>query len=414
MNGYLIAVLAIILGRYLLGTIADLLNLRAVSPEIPDEFEGVYDAEKYAQSQHYLRDTTRWGLIVDSVETVVLVGFILLGGFGFIDHLARRAGWGEISTGLLFAGGIVLLMRVMNLPFSIYSTFVIEARYGFNRTTPVVFALDFIKGTVLVLLLGGGVFALILWIFISLGSWAWLICWTAVAMIQLVLLFVAPYLIMPLFNKFTPLEDGVLRRALETYASAQSFQMKGIFTMDGSKRSSKSNAFFTGFGRTRRIVLFDTLVEKHAVEELVAVVGHEMGHWKLKHIPQTIARSLLTSCLMFYLINWCLGNESLFAAFQVEPLSVHVSLFLFGFLYSPVAMVIGILESMISRRHEYQADAFAVQTTGERDSLIAALKRLTVDNLSNLTPHPMKVFLGYSHPPILSRVRAIREGARHG
>ncbi len=411
MNIYLIIVLAIIVFRYLLETTSDLLNLKAVSPDIPKEFDGYYDAEKYAKSQAYLRETTRWGLFVDAINTLVLIGFIVVGGFGMVDNIVRSLGRGEIFTGVCFALFVMLAVTVLGLPFSIYSTFVIEKKYGFNRTTPKTFIADFFKSLLLMFILGGAVFALVLWIFGALGDLAWLYCWGAVAAIQIFLMFIAPYVIMPLFNKFTPLEDGELRDAIEKYAESQGFKMKGVYCMDGSKRSSKSNAFFTGFGKSRRIVLYDTLIENHSVDELVAIIAHEMGHYKLKHIPTAIIRSLVISCFMFFLLGLCLNNKGLFDAFQVEHLSIYMSLFLFGFLYSPVSMLIGIIESVISRKHEFEADAYAAKTSGLGESMISGLKKLSVDNLSNLTPHPFTVFLTYSHPPVLQRIRAVGDEA---
>ncbi|MCK5529201.1 MAG: M48 family metallopeptidase [Kiritimatiellae bacterium] len=411
MNIYLIIILAIIAFRYLLESTSDLLNLKAVSPDIPEEFKGYYDAEKYGKSQDYLRETTRWGLFVDSINTVVLVIFILAGGFGWIDGIVRSLSLGPILTGVCFAYFMMLTVTVLGLPFSIYSTFVIEKKYGFNRTTPKTFVADFFKSMLLMFILGGAIFSLVLWIFGGLGDLAWLYCWGAVAALQIFLMFIAPYVIMPIFNKFTPLEDGELRDAIEAYAKSQGFKMKGVFCMDGSKRSSKSNAFFTGFGKTRRIVLYDTLIKNHSVDELVAIIAHEMGHYKLKHIPSAIVRSLVVSCFMFFLLGLCLNNEGLFAAFGVDNLSIYMSLFLFGFLYSPVSMLVGIVESIISRKHEFQADAYAAETSGLGESMISGLKQLSVDNLSNLTPHPFTVFLTYSHPPVLQRIRAI-EGKR--
>jgi STE24 endopeptidase len=213
---------------------------------------------------------------------------------------------------------------------------------------------------------------------------------------------------MPIFNKFVPLEEGELRTAIENYAKAQNFKMKGIFKMDGSKRSSKSNAFFTGFGRSRRIVLFDTLIERHSVNELVSILAHEMGHYKKRHIIQAIARSVIVMGLTLFLLSLFIENEHLFAAFKMENLSVYASFFFFGFLYTPIAMFIGLVENIISRKNEYEADTFAVETYGDADAMINGLKKLSVDNLSNLTPHPFKVFLSYSHPPILERIKAIR------
>jgi STE24 endopeptidase len=222
-------------------------------------------------------------------------------------------------------------------------------------------------------------------------------------------MFVAPVVIMPLFNKFVPLEEGDLKESIEAYARSQKFKLKGIFTMDGSKRSTKTNAFFTGFGRLRRIVLYDTLIEKHSLRELVSILAHEMGHYKKKHILKSIVISVLTTGLMFYILSMFINNQELFAAFKMEQTSIYASLIFFGFLYSPIQMVLSLFGNMLSRKHEYEADEYSVKTYREPVSMILALKKLSVDNLSNLTPHPLKVFLSYSHPPILKRIQAIRQ-----
>jgi len=256
-------------------------------------------------------------------------------------------------------------------------------------------------------LLGAGVFSVILWFF-AWSDLAWLYCWGAVTLIQGVVTLVAPVLIMPLFNKYEPLEDGELKDSIEAYAAEQQFQMKGLFTMDGSRRSNKSNAFFTGFGRFRRIVLYDTLINNHGVEELTAIVAHEMGHYKRRHIAKFMVVSVLTSGLMFYLLSFFIENAGLFAAFRMEQTSIYASLIFFGFLYAPIASLIGIATHAASRRYEFEADRYAVETYGQREAFITALKKLSVDNLANLTPHALKVMLYYSHPPILQRIAAIR------
>ncbi|HAK96239.1 MAG TPA: peptidase M48 [Planctomycetes bacterium] len=411
MNGYLAVVLAALIGHYVLELVSDWLNVRNVKEDLPAEFEGFYDPAKYRTSQQYLRETTRFGLIEDTFDTVVSVAFILLGGFNLVDTLARGAAAGEVLTGLVFAGILIVAAKIIGLPFDVYDTFVIEEKYGFNRTTPRTFVLDIVKSLLLNAILGGALFALVVWLFDAAGARAWLYCWGAVVAFELVIMFLAPYVILPLFNKFEPLAEGPLRTAIEDYARRRGFAMKGVFTMDGSKRSSKTNAFFTGFGRSRRIVLFDTLIAKHTVEELVAIVAHEMGHYKKKHIPKAILRASLAAGLTFYLLSLFIKNPGLFEAFGMERLSTYASLFFFGFLYAPIAVALGIIEHALSRRAEHEADAYAVATAGNPDAMILALKKLTVENLGNLTPHPLTVFLSYSHPPILARLAAIRARA---
>ena len=405
---FLVIILAVLIGEYLLNLIVDTKNVRYLRTDLPEEFSGCYDREKYRKSQEYLKENTRFGLITDSILTPVTIAFILLGGFNLVDQFARSFHLSTIPTGLIFAAVLMLASQVIAIPFSIYTTFVIEEKYGFNRTTPKTFVLDILKTWVLAAVIGGILFSAVLWFFEEAGPWAWACCWIAVTLFQVFLLFAAPVVIMPLFNKFTPLEDGELRAAIEEYAKKQDFKLKGVFTMDGSRRSTKSNAFFTGFGRFRRIVLFDTLIKKQTKDELVSILAHEMGHYKKRHLLKSIMISILTTGLMFYILSIFINNRELFAAFRMQHTSIYASLFFFGFLYAPIDMILSVFGNMLSRRHEYEADDYAVTTYRKPQSMITALKKLSVDNLSNLTPHPLKVFLTYSHPPVLDRIRAIR------
>ena len=408
MNAFLIIILFILVGDYVLGLVVDVLNVKHLKTELPGAFSGYYDGEKYRKSQQYLKENTRFELITGSISTPAVIAFILLGGFNWVDQWSRSFHWGPIVTGLIFAAILLFGSQILSLPFSIYSTFVIEEKYGFNKTTPGTFVLDILKGWLLAIVIGAPVFSAILWFFEQTGPMAWAYCWGALTVIQVFLMFIAPVVIMPIFNKFVPLEEGELKSAIEGYAQKQRFKMKGVFSMDGSKRSTKSNAFFTGFGRFRRIVLFDTLISKHTTEELVSILAHEMGHYKKKHILKSIVISILSTGLMFYILSIFMNNPGLFAAFQMEHISIYASLFFFGFLYAPIEMILSIFGNMLSRHHEYEADAWAVRTYQRPQSMIAALKKLSVDNLSNLTPHPLKVFLSYSHPPVLERIRAIQ------
>ncbi|WP_028580450.1 M48 family metallopeptidase [Desulfogranum japonicum] len=412
MNPYLVFVLVVLLGHYLLECMVSLLNLRALDPRLPREFAGVYDEEQYAKSQKYTRVTTRFGLLQNSVLTALTLGFILFGGFNLLDLLVRSPGFGPVVTGLLFIGSLLLMTMVIGLPFSIYSTFVIEERFGFNTTTVKTLILDLLKTLLLASILGAPLLGFILWFFERTGPYAWVYCWGAVVCFILVVQFLAPVVIMPLFNKFEPLEDGELKDAITEYAKQQHFTIQGIYTMDGSKRSTRANAFFTGFGRFRRIVFFDTLIEKMETEELVAILAHEMGHFKKKHILKMLCASVLQTGLMFYILSLFLMNSALFAAFQMEHVSVYASLLFFGFLYSPISTILSVFFNKVSRKNEYEADAYVVDTTSQSESLIAGLKKLSVSNLSNLTPHPLNVFLNYSHPPVMERIKALRQYAQ--
>jgi STE24 endopeptidase len=408
MNIYLIIVLGIIAVEYIINLLVETLNVRYASAVLPKEFQGYYDTDKYKQSQNYLRDRTNFRLVKDTIFTIIIIVFILSGGFNFIDHLARSFNKGVIITGLIFTGLLLLIYQLLEIPFSIYRTFVIEEKYGFNKTTVKTFITDILKVWFLGAIIGGIVFAGILWFFNSIGRWAWLYCWMGVTMVQIFLTFIAPVLIFPLFNRFFPLEDGELKTAIEHYANSENFKMKGVFKMDASRRSAKSNAFFTGFGKFRRIVLFDNLIQKHTTDELVSILAHEIGHYKRGHIIKGMIISTLTTGLMFFLLSFFINNKGLFEAFRMEEVSLYASLVFFGFLYSPLNMFFSIVENNLSRKYEYEADAYAVSTYRKPQAFITALKKLTVDNLSNLTPHPLKVFFHYSHPPVLERIKAVQ------
>lgn len=407
MNIFGVIIVAALAADYLLNLFADIYNLRALDPELPESFEGVYDRETYRRSQEYTRVNTRFGILTSTFNLAVLLAFWFAGGFNWLDQLVRSWELGAIWTGLAYIGVLILFKTLLSLPFSIYSTFVIEERFGFNKTTPKTFVLDMLKGLGLAVVLGGPLLAGILAFFTYFQTYGWLYAWAAVTLFTLVIQFVAPRWIMPLFNDFEPLGEGELRRKIRAYASGVDFRMEGIYVMDGSKRSSKSNAFFTGFGRNKRIALFDTLIANHSADELVAVLAHEIGHYKKKHILKNMAVSILQTGVMFLLLSVFLHSAGLFEAFYMEQASVYAGLIFFGLLYAPVDMVLSVVMQMVSRSHEFEADAYAA-TTFRKEPMIAALKKLSKDNLSNLTPHPFYVFLNYSHPPVLQRIRAIR------
>ena len=408
MNGWLLVILAIIAFGYLLDCTITLLTLRALRPELPAGFEDVYDVDKYARSQNYTKTRTCFALVVSTVTTSATLIFLMADGFDRLDLFARSFGYGQIGTGLIFLGILALLVYLLGLPFSIYSTFVIEARFGFNKTTPTTFLLDLFRAVLLSVLLGGPLLALLLWFFEIAGSFAWLYSWACVVFFSILVQFLAPVLIFPLFNKFSPLEEGKLRDEILAYAKRERFGIQGIFTMDGSKRSLKLNAFFTGFGRFRKIVFYDTLLNQLEIDEVVTILAHEMGHFKHKHIRIMILASILQTGVMFYFLSLLLNNPRLFAALDMTHVSVYASLVLFGFLYTPVNTVVSILFNCLSRQHEFEADAYAVRTTGKTVQFINGLKKLCQSNLTNLTPHPAVVFLEYTHPPVAARIRAVQ------
>ena len=413
MNSYLLVLVAIISADALLQGISHLLNVRHLRPELPEEFRGWFDGEKYRTSQTYLRSTTRFEMLQLLISTVLTLGFLAAGGFGWIDEIARAWGGGLITTGLIFTGLLMFLSMAIDLPFQIYDTFVIEERFGFNRTTPRTFAADFLKSLALTIALGGPLFAGILWFFSSAGPWGWAIAWGAVTAFQFIMMLLAPSLLLPLFNTFTPLPDGELKSAIELYAQKQSYRLSGIFSIDGSRRSSKTNAYVTGLGRLKRIALFDTLIEKHTVPELVGVLAHEIGHTKLGHIRKMLVTSVFTTGAMFFLLSLVIDHPGIYAAIGVDwpegsPAPLYAGMITFSILMAPLNRLLSIYSHHRSRQHEYEADAFAAATTGDSESMITALKKLGVENLSNLHPHPLTVWLEYSHPPLLDRIRALR------
>jgi STE24 endopeptidase len=410
MNLIAFIILVALLFDFILNLLADYLNLTQLRGDLPQDFEEVYDPERYRQSQEYLKVNTRFGWVTASFDLIVILAFWFGKGFPLLDEGVRSFNYGPIISGLIYMAALMLFKGLLSLPFSIYHTFVIEERFGFNKTKWTTFILDILKGLVLAVLLGTPLLAGILAFFEYTGDNAWWLCWVAVTLYMLGVQFIAPTWIMPLFNKFTSLEDGELKSAILAYADSIKFPLENVYVMDGSKRSAKSNAFFTGFGAHRRIVLFDTLIERHTTAELVAVLAHEMGHYKKRHIIQSLALGILQMGFTLYLLSLFISYPGLFDAFYMPQMSVYAGLIFFAMLYSPLDFFIGLFMQRLSRRNETVADRFSVETTQDPQSMVDALKKLSVHNLSNLLPHPFYVFLNYSHPPVLQRIKAIRAG----
>jgi STE24 endopeptidase len=407
MNPFFFIILFALLIEYAIGVVANLLNLKSLRSEPPPALEGVYQPEDYRKSQEYIRTNTRFAFVTSTFSLVVLLSFWFAGGFNYLDQIVRSWGFVPILNGLFYIGILLIGYSLITLPFSIYRTFVIEERFGFNRTTPRTFLVDRIKDLGLAALLGAALLSGILALFEYAGYHAWIYCWIAVTVFSLILQYVAPTWIMPLFNKFTQLEPGELKEAILNYARSVDFPIKNVFVMDGSKRSSKSNAFFTGFGRSKRIALFNTLIKNHTVPELIAVLAHEIGHHKKKHILQDTIINILHAGVLFFVLSIFLGSPGLYDAFYMEQQSIYSGILFFGLLYTPLEMVLSVIMHALSRKNEYEADRFAAETIQHPQHLIEALKKLHTGNLSNLMPHPFYVFLNYSHPPLLQRMRAI-------
>ncbi len=409
MNIWLLTLLLILLTSYLLETATSVLTIRALSVPLPEEFSTVYTPAEYQKSQDYTKALTVVSLFESGLSTFLTIAFILLGGFTYLDMWTRSHADTELLIGLLFIGTLLCLSFLSGLPFSIYKTFVIEERFGFNRTTAKTFVFDLLKGAILAIVIVVPLLALILWFFNNAGPHGWWLCWIGIIIFSLVIQFFAPVLILPLFNTFSPLEDGPLRRAITDYAHREDFTLQGIFTMDGSKRSSKANAFFTGLGKFKKIVFFDTLLEKFQPEEILAVLAHEMGHYKLLHIPKNIAASIIQQGIMLFCMSLTLNSHDLSQAIGIHTPSVHTGLIIFALLFIPINLLLSILFHFLSRRHEFAADEYALKSTGTCRFLVNALKKLCATNLTNLTPHPLVVFLHYTHPPVLERIRKLQK-----
>ena len=394
-------------GMYLLDTVANRLNLRALKPQLPREFEGIYEEGEYRRFLDYTAATAKFERLEATWDLVLLLCFWLLGGYDWLDRAARSLHMGFLPTGLAFFGALFLGKWLLDLPLEIYETFRIEERFGFNKTTPATFAGDQIKSILLTTILGGTMLALVLAILQRAGAIAWVYAWAVASVLLIVMIYAAPALILPLFNKLTPLPDGELRSAILGCAQRLRFPLAEISVMDSSRRSTKANAFFTGIGSTKRVVLYDTLVTNHTTEELVAVLAHEIGHYKLRHIVQHIVLAVLNIGIFLFLAQWLIHWPQLFAAFGVRQQSLYAGLALFLVLYGPLSRLLGIARAAQSRNHEFAADRFAADNTGLPHALGEALKKLSRNNLGNLAPHPLHVVLYHSHPPVLERVRAL-------
>tara|TARA_B100001105_G_scaffold22211_1_gene15794 strand:- start:2533 stop:3771 length:1239 start_codon:yes stop_codon:yes gene_type:complete len=405
---YLIIVSAIII-EYLLTSISSVLDIKNITPIIPLDFKKAYDGEKYVRSQEYLKARTRFGLFSSTFSLGLILIVIHSDVFGYLDQYVRLQTENYILQGLLFIGIIYFFQDIISLPFSLYNTFVIEQKFGFNKIKPGLYFFDKIKGYGIFIVLGSTVITPLLYFFHVYSEIGWLIAWSVLTVFMIAIQPLFVHVIAPMFNKFTPLEEGDLRKEIEKYTSKVDFPLVRIDIMDGSKRSAHSNAYFTGFGKSRRIAIFDTLVEKHSTKEIVSVVAHEVGHYKLKHILQGTIIGIIETGIMLFAFNLIMNDISLFNVFGVNQLSVHAGIVFFSMLYAPVSMLTSIVTTAISRKNEFEADKFSLDTTSDGQALISMLIGLSANNLSHLTPHPMKVFLSYSHPPVIDRIKAVNQ-----
>jgi STE24 endopeptidase len=388
------------------------LNTTTWSTVLPEALIGYYDEQTYHRQQEYEKVNYRFGLVSDLLSLLGILAMLWLGGFAWIDSIAH--GISENNTifqALLFFGILALASDILSIPLEVYHTFVIEKKYGFNNTSPKTFVMDKLKGWFLAAIIGGGILSLVIFIFEKSGQWFWVLAWVSISVFSIFLSYFYTTLLVPLFNKLSPLPDCELRDEIELVAVRAGFNLKDISIMDGSKRSTRGNAYFSGFGRKKSIVLYDTLVENHSTDELVAVIAHEIGHYKKKHILKGLITGLLQTGILLFILSLLLKSSMPALALGAVTASFHMSLVAFGILYSPVSMALGILSNVILRRNEFEADKYAVGFS-KLGALQLALKKISVKNLSNLTPHPWYEFVHYSHPSLLQRLEAIESATK--
>lgn len=400
--------LGIITFDFLLERMLGYLNRKSSKQPIPKELEGIYDEEKYAKSQAYQSEVSRFGILSASFSFALTFCAIYFGWFGVIDDWIRTFSPLDMVSTLIFFGVLFIISDIISIPFAIYSNFVIEAKYGFNKMTVKTYILDKLKGYLLSIIIGGILLSVLIYMVNFIGRDFWIYFWIVIAAFMLFANMFYSSLILPLFNKLKPLENGELKKSIEDYSRKVKFPLSNIFVMDGSKRSSKGNAFFSGLGKKKKVVLFDTLIDNHSVEELTAVFAHEVGHFKKKHIIFSTIFSIGLMGFMLYLFSLMVFNSEVSWAMGGQTSSLHLNMLAFGILYSPISSVIGIIGNMMSRKNEFEADAYA-KSTYDSKPLIEGLKRLSADHLSNLTPHPAFVFVNYSHPPLKERVAALQK-----
>lgn len=402
-------IVSIFVIEHLLDEFIDYKNAKNFSAPIPKELEGVYNEESYVKSQNYNAETYRFGVFSSWFSFVLTLIFLLCDGFAYIDEFIRQYSDNEIILSLLFFGIIMIVTNLIGLPFSYYGTFVIEEKYDFNKSTRKLFFMDFIKGQFVSILLGGIILVAIVWFYQLTKSDFWLYAWGLISGFTILMTFLYTKLFVPLFNKQTPLEEGALRDAIENYAKSVDFQLKNIYVIDGSKRSTKANAYFSGFGKTKQITLYNTLINDLTTDEIVAVLAHEVGHYKRNHIIYNIAISTLQTGFTLFILSLFIENPIISEALGVKTHSFYIGIVAFGLLYSPISTITDLFQNALSRKFEYQADDYAKETTHQPNHLISALKKLSKDSLSNLTPHSWYVFFNYSHPTLLQRVRNLKK-----
>ena len=414
---WFLIIMGLVIFNYLFSNILDYLNHKNWKDEIPSELKDFYDKKKYKQAKQYAISKNKIGLLSSTTSFLLVVSLLVFNGYGYIDQLVNSFILNlflpfEINNSFIESGIFFLILFTLNLiisiPFSYYNTFVIEENFGFNKTSKSTFFFDIIKSSMLSILIGGFLLFLALYLFDSLNDGFWLYLWIGLSLLMVFINMFYADLIVPIFNKLTPLENGELRKKIENYSKQVGYLLKNIYVIDGSKRSTKANAFFSGLGPRKTIALYDTLIEKHSENELVAVLAHEVGHFKKKHVFSGLLMSVIQIGVMTFFFELCLKLPEISQALGGSDVSFHLGLIGFTIIFSPISMMSGILMNYISRKNEFEADSYAKETYNG-DDLSLALKKLSVDSLSNIYPHPLYVFFHYSHPPLIKRLRALNK-----
>ena len=412
---WFLIIISLVIFNYLFSNILDYLNHKNWKDEIPKELKDFYDKKKYKQAKLYALSKNKIGLLSSTISFLLVVSLLVFNGYGYIDQLVNSFNLNlflpfEINNSFTKSGVFFLILFILNLiisiPFSYYNTFVIEENFGFNKTTKSTFFFDIIKSSILSILIGGALLFLALYLYNNLNDGFWLYLWIGLSLLIVFINMFYADLIVPIFNKLTPLENGELRKKIETYSKEVGYLLKNIYVIDGSKRSTKANAFFSGLGPRKTIALYDTLIEKHTENELVAVLAREVGHFKKKHVFSGLLMSIIQIGIMTFFFELCLKLPEISLALGGSDISFHLGLIGFSIIFSPISMMSGILMNYISRKNEFEADSYAKETFNGED-LSLALKKLSVDSLSNIYPHPLYVFFHYSHPPLIQRLRAL-------
>ena len=392
---------------FVLERVLESLNSKHMSPVLPDSLKGIYDEKEYSRFQSYKRENGRLDSWSSGVGFVVMIVFLVAGGFGWYNSWVVSLTDSVVWQTILFVVGLSVVSSVLDIPFDYYATFRIEEKYGFNKTTRRVYWLDTVKELVLSLVLGGVLLALVVWFYTWAGTYFWLYAWGAVTLFSVLMAMFYSQLIVPLFNKQTPLQEGALRDKIQAFAGKVGFKLDNIYVIDGSKRSTKANAYFTGLGPKKRVVLYDTLIDELTEEEIVAVLAHEVGHYKKRHTLRSMVVSVIQMGVLFWLFSLCVNNAALSEALGGDRAYFQLGLIAFAILYSPVNLILGVGMNVWSRSNEYEADAFAARYY-KGDYLVSGLKKISVKSLSNLTPHPLYEYIYYSHPSLLKRIDAIK------